>query len=558
MGLRPDTPSASLAEVSGGIIPDSKVPNQADTTYDGLGRPILMDSRRNNVTRSQTATVYDQAVSDTATSDGDGTITVPLNAAGQPFAGAPATETVTDALGRTIQLLQYATLPTVTVTSSQATPSSPYTTTVTASGGTTQATDYGFNAVGDQATVTDEATASGTAQAWTSTYNMLGQVTSRQDPDSGQASGMTYDADGNLLQSTSSLGKTLSWTYDPLDRKTAEFDAATSAQADGNELASWAYDNSNGAVASMANPDGHLTTATSYAGGKSGSAYTEQAGGFSVFGEQTSETVTIPSAEGALAGAYKEAHTYEAITGLPLKDSYQANGDAARRERDHRVRLRRRRLPPHRPDRHRRVRREHHLDRLEPARDQRDRQRRRDGEPHQHLRRPHRRADRRQREEHRRRVGHARRHVLRLRRGREPDQPDRDPQRRHQRDAVLRLRHPGPAQASLDRDRQLRRRPLRQLRVHRRGRDLRGRVLDILDVLPAGPADHRDRPRPERHRQHHHPVPLQRQQPEPARHADQHRQHRRGTRIVVLQLRRGRGRHQPQRHHRHPRRRPSS
>jgi YD repeat-containing protein len=198
---------------------------------------------------------------------------------------------------------------------------------VTMSGGTTQATDYGFDNAGHPATLTDEATASGTSQTWTSSYNLLGQVTSQDDPDSGQTTGMAYDGDGNLLQSTSALGKTLSWTYDALDRKTGEYDAAYASRAGSNQLDAWTYDNSNNAVASMPDPKGHLTTATSYTGGTSGSAYTEQAGGFNIFGEPTSETISIPAAaEGTTLGTtYKITHTYAATSGNPVKTIYPAS-----------------------------------------------------------------------------------------------------------------------------------------------------------------------------------------------------------------------------------------
>jgi RHS repeat-associated protein len=315
-------PATTLATVGGNPIPDSEVPDQTDTAYDGLGRPVLVTSDYNGTAKSQAATVYDQAVSDSVTSDGDGTITVALNGSGTPYAGAPATETVTDALGRTTQLLQYTTLPSVAITTSTTTP---VTTSVAVSGGATQATDYGFNNAGQQTTVTDEAS----SQTWTSAYNMLGQVTSKTDPDNGATTGMTYDADGNLQQSTDALGKTISYTYDALNRKTAEYDAATSAQAGSNQLDSWFYDNSNNAVAGMPNAKGQLTTAISYVGGTSGSAYTEQAGGFTVLGEPTSQTITIPASEGALANVYKFTHSYEPVSGAPLKDIYPASPGGA-------------------------------------------------------------------------------------------------------------------------------------------------------------------------------------------------------------------------------------
>ena len=80
------------------------------------------------------------------------------------------------------------------------------------------------------------------------------------------------------------------------------------------------YDNSNN-VSGVTDPVGQLTTETSYSGG---SAYTIQQKGFNVFGESLGETVTLPAAEGALAGSYTLTHTYTATTGLPFHDTYPA------------------------------------------------------------------------------------------------------------------------------------------------------------------------------------------------------------------------------------------
>ena len=82
------------------------------------------------------------------------------------------------------------------------------------------------------------------------------------------------------------------------------------------------YDNSNN-VAGVTDPVGHLTTETSYSGG---AAYVIQQKGFNMFGESLGETVTIPSAAGALAGTYTFGHAYEANTGLPYSDTYPSAG----------------------------------------------------------------------------------------------------------------------------------------------------------------------------------------------------------------------------------------
>ena len=270
-----------------------EVPNQDYYTYDGLGRVVVDTSEKDNIAVSATTTVY----------NGDRTTVIP------PSGGITKT-TVTDALGRTSELDEYTANPTLN------TPSNTFTGIWTVSGGTTQATGYGYDARGNQSTVT----AGGST--WTSTVNLLGQTTAKSDPDAGNSS-MSYDADGNLQQTTDARGKTVSYTYDALGRQTGEYDSAVGSQSSSNEIASWVYDNSNGAVASMTDPIGQLTTQTAY---NNGAAYTTQALGFNVFAKPKGETVTIPSAEGALAGTYTFQDAYTPTTGLLSAEQYPAAG----------------------------------------------------------------------------------------------------------------------------------------------------------------------------------------------------------------------------------------
>jgi YD repeat-containing protein len=278
-------------------VPDSQVPDQSETAYDGLGRPIMVTSYDDSAIRGQTATAY----------YGDKTLTVP------PQGGTPKA-TVTDALGRTTELDSYTSRPAVTTTSNSA----GAITSVTISGGSYQATDYLYNTVGELSTIKDATT----GEEWGKTYNLLGQVTGTTDPNSGATTNMTYDADGNLVSTTDADRNTISYTYDALDRKTSESSVTSSGTT---ELASWAYDNSNGAVSGMTDPIGQLTTETSY---YNGNAYTIQQKGFNVFGESLGETVTLPAAEGTLGTSYTLTSTYSATTGLLLRTSYPASPGA--------------------------------------------------------------------------------------------------------------------------------------------------------------------------------------------------------------------------------------
>jgi RHS repeat-associated protein len=283
------------------IIADSQVPNQTVTSYDALGRAV-------EVTRYNKSTAESTAYTDYT---GDQVIAVPDATGTSPITpvGAPATATVTNAIGQTTAQDSYSSWPTVTAgTNAGGFP------TVTVTGGAATATDYTYNAQGLASAVT------GGGEQWAKTYNTLGQVTAQTSPNSGATTGMTYDADGNLTQSTNADGSTITKTYDPLGRETGEYDG-TSASAP--PIAAWAYDNSNGAVPAMTDPIGQLTTQTTY--DQNGEAFTTQQSDFNVFGESLGETVTVPADQGALAGTYKLGRLYSTTTGLPTRVSYPAS-----------------------------------------------------------------------------------------------------------------------------------------------------------------------------------------------------------------------------------------
>ncbi|SDZ65206.1 RHS repeat-associated core domain-containing protein [Asanoa ishikariensis] len=268
-----------------------QVPNQTSYTYDGLGR-VVYDARvHNGVTQSTTRTIH----------NGDRTTILP------PFGGAPQT-TTTDPLGRTMKVEQYTALPAVNL------PGNTFTGIFTITGGTKIPTTYGYDGHGQRSTVTDPSQAS-----WTTTYNLLGQATSKTDPDAGTTTAITYDGNGNPVEATDSRNKKISYTYDALNRKTGQYAAAVNAQTTANRLAKWVYDNSEN-VAGVTNPYGRRTSSTAY---WNGAPYTVQEKGFDVFGNPLGTTVTIPSAEdSALATTYTRAHTYTPNIGLLQEDKY--------------------------------------------------------------------------------------------------------------------------------------------------------------------------------------------------------------------------------------------
>jgi RHS repeat-associated protein len=280
----PNTTLVSAADLK------AQVPSQDFYTYDGLGRVVVDASAKDGVTEATTTTVH----------NGDRVTTV------GPAGGLTQT-TVTDPLGRTSQIDQYLTAPALN------TPANTFSGVWSVSGGTTASTRYGYDGHGLQSTITDPQN-----NTWTSANDLLGNAVTKTGPDTGTTT-LSYDADGNITQTTDARGKTLSYTYDSLDRKTGQYDAPAASQSSANQLASWVYDNSNNAVTGMRYPIGHLTTATALRGG---AAYTVQQTNFNVFGLSLGQRVTIPAAEGALAGTYTINHVYSTTTGLLTKDVY--------------------------------------------------------------------------------------------------------------------------------------------------------------------------------------------------------------------------------------------
>ncbi|NJP44756.1 polymorphic toxin-type HINT domain-containing protein [Actinacidiphila epipremni] len=272
---------------------DSVIPDQDVYTFDGLGRVVVDDSLQYGVTKQTTTTVY----------NGDTTTVIPPD-------GGTVKSTTTDPLGRTTSVASYSTPPTLSK------PADTFTGIWSISGGTSNAITYGYDGHGNQDTV-----ASG-GSTWSTTYDLLGRAISKSDPDAGTST-MVYDDNGNLTQTTDARGKSVSFVYDALNRKTSQYAAPLNAQASANQTASWVYDNDNG-VANVTNAIGKLTTETSYSGG---AAYVTQQTGFNAFGESLGETVNIPTTEGAALGrVWTFKHTYSANAGLPLTDNYPAAG----------------------------------------------------------------------------------------------------------------------------------------------------------------------------------------------------------------------------------------
>ncbi|WP_280668855.1 MULTISPECIES: polymorphic toxin-type HINT domain-containing protein [unclassified Kitasatospora] len=287
--------SASLPTLALASFQDSTIPNQDVYTYDGLGRAVVDTSYAYSVVKQTTTTV----------NTGDTTTVFPPT-------GGTVKSTATDPLGRTSNVTDYTTPPTLV------TPANTFNGTWYTTGGTAASTiAYGYDGHGKQSTT------SNAGSTWTTTYNLLGQAVAKSDPDAGTST-TVYDGAGNTLQTTDARGASTSLTYDVLGRKTAQYAAPTSAQSTANESASWVYDNDN-AVTGVTNAVGQATTTTAY---NNGNAYTTQSLGFNVFGESIGQSVTIPSAaQGTVLGrTYTFKHDYTPNTGLLYDDVYPLAG----------------------------------------------------------------------------------------------------------------------------------------------------------------------------------------------------------------------------------------
>ncbi|MFF1798533.1 hypothetical protein ACFVXQ_30700, partial [Kitasatospora sp. NPDC058263] len=101
-------------------------------------------------------------------------------------------------------------------------------------------------------------------------------------------------------------GQVLSYSYDELGRKTAEYTGDTPGDP-AKALAEWTYDSLG---------KGMPVSSTRYVGGKSGSAYVKKVNGYNAVGQPTGTTTVIPAVEGNLAGSYSTTASYTETVSL--------------------------------------------------------------------------------------------------------------------------------------------------------------------------------------------------------------------------------------------------
>jgi RHS repeat-associated protein len=265
------------------------VPDRTLTSYDGQGRVTSQATYDGNTEVGQTTTAYPDMNQTDIT----------------PPAGGTATSTFINALGQTTASWAY---------DNSATP--------TDSSANADVTTYTYTPAGQTATVADS-----NGNTWTYTYNKLGEKTASTDPgttgsygpsgNEGQTT-YSYDADGNLTATTDPDGQELSYKYDALGRKTAEYSGTTS----GTLLAAWDYDTT-ALAGTSGDALGQLSKTISYSGSN---AYTEQITGYDAAYQPTGQTTTIPATGGAPAGSYTTSEVYGSLTGVLESTTYGADG----------------------------------------------------------------------------------------------------------------------------------------------------------------------------------------------------------------------------------------
>ncbi|MFI5548036.1 polymorphic toxin-type HINT domain-containing protein [Streptomyces sp. NPDC051815] len=259
-------PGGALFLPNGGVNPDSKIPAQTVSVFDGLGRPTASVFQSYGIEQWRSKTEYPGA---------DEVRSIPP-------AGGYATATITN--GTTSLLRQY----------KGNTATGPYDETL-----------YEVNAQGQELRRKDSAN-----NEWTFEYDLLGRTVKTTDPDSGTAT-TAYDDAKNQVTVTDSRGKSATTVSDILGRTVATYEGKTADPA--KQVGSFTYDTLPKAL-------GKPATTTRFVGGKSGTAYKSEVTGYDNGYRPLGTKVTIPAAENQLAGTYETKNTYDKYGQLQTTD----------------------------------------------------------------------------------------------------------------------------------------------------------------------------------------------------------------------------------------------
>ncbi|MER7822688.1 polymorphic toxin-type HINT domain-containing protein [Streptomyces sp. NPDC096097] len=257
-------PGGALFLPNGGVNPDSKIPSQTVSVFDGLGRTTASVFQSYGVEQWRSKTEYPGA---------DEVRNIPP-------AGGYATATITS--GLTAVVRQY----------KGNTPTGDY-----------DATTYVSNTQGKELSRKDSA-----GNEWTFAYDLLGRTVKTTDPDSGIAT-TVYDDSKNLVTATDARGKSATSVSDLLGRTTATYEGAVVDPA--KQVTAFTYD-----TKALGKP----TTSTRFVGGASGSPYVTEVTGYDSGYRPLGTKVTIPAVEKELQGTYETKNTYDKYGQLKTTD----------------------------------------------------------------------------------------------------------------------------------------------------------------------------------------------------------------------------------------------
>ncbi|WP_159047006.1 polymorphic toxin-type HINT domain-containing protein [Streptomyces sp. MMG1064] len=250
-------PSGALFLPNGGVNPDSKIPAQTVSVFDGLGRPTASVFQSYGIEQWRSKTEYPGA---------DEVRSIPP-------AGGYATTRVSN--GTTSLLRQY----------KSNTPTGPY-----------DETFYEVNTQGQELRRKDSA-----GNEWTFEYDLLGRTVKTTDPDSGTAT-TAYDDANNLVTVSDARGKSATTVSDLLGRTVATYEGKAVDAA--KQVGAFTYD-------TLPNALGKPATTTRYVGGQSGTPYKTEVTGYDSGYRPLGTKVTIPATENQLAGTYETKNTYD-------------------------------------------------------------------------------------------------------------------------------------------------------------------------------------------------------------------------------------------------------
>ncbi|MGW3135837.1 RHS repeat-associated core domain-containing protein [Streptomyces sp. NPDC001139] len=245
--------SAAVGTTFVGVADASEgTPRETETVYDGAARATDEIFRVAGAEKWRTKTEY----------HGDHTTV-------DPPAGGTPTATYTNAQGQRTKVLEFkASSPT----------------------GAADTTSYEYDAAGHVTEVKDES-----GNRWSYEYDVRGRQTRAVDPDAG-TSWMTYNDLDQLKTLRNQRDTTLTFTYDKLGRQRSLYNGD-------KKLTTWEYDS-----ATVPNGKGRLASATKWVGDD---AYTSSVDAYDAAGRPTKTSVTIPAAEGKLAGTYTTTASYK-------------------------------------------------------------------------------------------------------------------------------------------------------------------------------------------------------------------------------------------------------